>query len=131
MRMSLQPDKDSPVFAEDEEKAKQRSTKPFSVSTGENKASNRVSFSAFHSSSASKVLPSPTDGLSSVDSAASVDGDSDIDDVPDALQVDICSTPSKQKFARPRFDLTSFLQSAKYRAASFLYGPMICLFMIG
>lgn len=95
------------------------------------KPSNRVSFAIFHTSSASKALSSPTDRLSSIDSAASDDGDSDIDDVPDALQEDISVTPSKHIFSKPRIDLTSFLQSGKYPAASFLYGPMICLFVIG
>ncbi len=95
------------------------------------KPSNRVSFAIFHSSTASKALSSPTDRLSSIDSAASDDGDSDIDDVPDALEEDIPVTPSKHVFSKPRIDLTSFLQSAKYPAASFLYGPMICLFVIG
>lgn len=95
------------------------------------KPSNRVSFAIFHSSSASKALSSPTDRLSSIDSAASDDGDSDIDDVPDALQEDISVTPSKHIFSKPRIDLAAFLQSEKYPAASFLYGPMICLFVIG
>mmetsp|Transcript_29879 Transcript_29879/g.44946 ORF Transcript_29879/g.44946 Transcript_29879/m.44946 type:complete len:711 (+) Transcript_29879:385-2517(+) len=98
----------------------------------QDKPSNRVSFAMFHNSpSASKALSIPTDRLSSIDSAASDDGDSDIDDVPDALPGDISVTPSKHMFTRPRIDLASFLESAKYRAASFLYGPMICLFMIG
>ena len=97
----------------------------------EAKPNNRVSFAIFHSSSASKTLSSPTDRMSSIDSAASDDGDSDIDDVPDALQDDISVTPIKHIFSKPRIDLTSFLQSGKYPAASFLYGPMICLFLIG
>ncbi len=101
------------------------------VEEEEAKPNNRVSFAIFHSSSASKTLSSPTDRMSSIDSAASDDGDSDIDDVPDALQDDISVTPTKHIFSKPRIDLTSFLQSGKYPAASFLYGPMICLFLIG
>lgn len=95
------------------------------------KPSNRVSFAIFHSSTASKAFSNPTDRLSSIDSAASDDGDSDIDDVPDALEEDISVTTSKHIFPKRRIDLTSFLQSDKYPAASFLYGPMICLFVIG
>jgi hypothetical protein len=151
MRMMNLVDTDSPkslVLTEDKETVKQSSTKALSVSTdkklpfGKNpdlfldkdqaKPSNRVSFALFHSSSASNALSSPTDRLSSIDSAASVDGDSDIDDVPDALSVDVSAvTPSKHMLARPRIDLDSFFQGAKYRAASFLYGPMICMLMIG
>jgi hypothetical protein len=120
------------VFTEDKETVKQSSTKTLALSTDKAvKPSTRVSFALFHSSSASNALSSPTDRLSSIDSAASVDGDSDIDDVPDALPVDVSFTPSKHMIAKSRFDLNSFLRSAKYRAASFLYGPMICMLMIG
>ena len=145
---NLASDTDSPkslVLIENKETVKQSSAKALVVSDndlpeGKNrdlcldqdqaKPSNRVSFSGFHSVSSPNAL-STTDRMS-IDSAASVDGDSDIDDVPDALPVNVSVTPSKHiMFARPRIDLTSFLQSAKYRAASFLYGPMISLFMIG
>jgi hypothetical protein len=137
MRMGLSRDADSVksvVVTEDENKTKPSSmkAKALSVSTNEERPNNRVSFSLFNSSPAAKALASPTDHTSSIDSAASVDGDSDIDDVPDVLPDDSSAPPSKHIFAMPRrFDLTSFLQGPKYRAASFLYGPMVCLYLIG
>ena len=135
MRMGLSHDAasvKSTLVTEDENKTKPSSMKALSVSTNEERPNNRVSFSLFSSSPAAKALASPTDHTSSIDSAASVDGDSDIDDVPDALPDDSSAPPSKHIFAIPRrFDLTSFLQGPKYRAASFLYGPMVCLYLIG
>jgi hypothetical protein len=137
MRMGLSRDADSVksvVVTEDENKTKHSSmkAKALSDSTNEERPNNRVSFSLFSSSPAAKALASPTDHTSSIDSAASVDGDSDIDDVPDALPDDSFAPPSKHIFAiSRRFDLASFLQGPKYRAASFLYGPMVCLYLIG
>ena len=129
MRMGLSRDAasvKSDVVTEDENKTKPSSMKALSVSTNEEKPNSRVSFSLFNSSPATKALASPTDHTSSVD------GESDIDDVPDALPDDSSVPPSKHIFAIPRrFDLTSFLQGPKYRAASFLYGPMVCLYLIG
>ena len=119
--LSLSAEKDSPVG----------STSDVFIDKEQSKSSNRVSFATFHSSSASKALLNPTDRMSSIDSAASDDGDSDIDDVPDALPVDVSVTPSNHIFSVPRIDFTQFLQSAKYRAASLLCGPMICVFVIG
>ena len=96
------------------------------------KAINRVTFSMVHNSSASAAaLSRSTDVMSSFTSVESIDGDSDIDDVPDALSVDVPLTPRKHSFIRRNIDFASYFQSEKYPAASFLCGPMICLFLIG
>lgn len=77
--------------------------------------------------------PLGTKEMMSFNSAASDDGESDIDDVPDApmLANEVESLgKGKLKTLSDRIDLAAFFQSDKYRTLSLLFGPILCFFFV-
>lgn len=64
-----------------------------------------------------------------VDSVESVNGGSDIDDVPD-VKVDGRALIVTKKRRLVRFDLAAFFSSDTYKTLSFLFGPLICCFVV-
>ena len=75
-------------------------------------------------------------GLSAVLDSFSIDGDdgdSDIDDVPEALLSNVNTAhQSGLGNTAQRIDLlVLFFQSPRYRIISFLFGPMACFFFVG
>jgi len=68
----------------------------------------------------------------SIDSVASDDGESDIDDVPEAIFSDeiIVASQSRMRAIAQKIDLSVFFQGSRYRIISLLFGPMACFFFI-
>ncbi len=91
-----------------------------------------VSFSAIQNDLNDSVRVRMTNPLAmSVDSAASVDGESDIDDVPDAFGDDATFSGKNrwEKFSL-KFNLAEFFKSPQYRLTSLIFGPMVCFFIV-
>jgi hypothetical protein len=67
-----------------------------------------------------------------IDSAASDAGESDIDDVPEALLVDDDDDiVAKNRMSRIRnIDLGKFFRSSQYQLLSLIFGPMACFFFV-
>jgi hypothetical protein len=65
----------------------------------------------------------------SVNSVDSVNGDSDIDDVP-VITLSEKATVLKKKKSLATFDLALFFQGHQYHRLSLLFGPMMCSFFI-
>ncbi|KAL7553150.1 hypothetical protein ACHAWF_016399 [Thalassiosira exigua] len=73
--------------------------------------------------------PPCLDTITSIDSAASDDGESDIEDVPEA-QLNEIEINSRQTL-RDRGDAAAaFFQGHQYRIISFLFGPIACFFFV-
>ena len=65
-----------------------------------------------------------------IDHTASCDGDTDIDDVLEAmLKITVARQGRMQAFVQS-IDLSSFFQGTQYRIMSALFGPMTCFFCI-
>ncbi|KAL7540630.1 hypothetical protein ACHAXR_010673 [Thalassiosira sp. AJA248-18] len=96
---------------------------------------NRVTFSPANST-AETSLDIKEDA--EIDSTASEDGESDIDDVPDALPSDknTASTTSMMPFrsrieaTARKINLVAFFQGSRYRIISLIFGPMACFFFV-
>ena len=65
------------------------------------------------------------------DHVASDDGESDIDDVPDALSM-VVSLANESRFETlmRKWNLALFFHSYQYRVLSLIFGPMVCFFFI-
>lgn len=94
--------------------------------------SKNVSFSVIQSNMGDTEKTGLSNPMTlSVDSAASVDGESDIDDVPDAFGDDVTVSGKKRwGIFSLKFNLAEFLKSSKYRLNSLIFGPMVCFFIV-
>lgn len=65
----------------------------------------------------------------SINSEESVNGESDIDDVPDIIS-DGRSSIARKTWGLSQIDLVAVFQSFRYKSLSLLFGPMACCFLV-
>ena len=76
--------------------------------------------------------PGPTDmhiDAPSMNSEESVNGESDIDDVPDIIS-DGRSNTARKTWKLSQIDLVAVFQSLRYKSLSLLFGPRVCGFLV-
>ena len=95
-------------------------------------AKSRVTFSLGKNPHTPATYQRPMKEHESFDSVASDDGDSDIDDVPEALVPDemTVGSQSRMRAITQKIDLAAFFQGSQYHTASLLFGPMACFFCV-
>ena len=98
---------------------------------------SRVTFSPSTNERTPSLDITELEEMEEIDSTASEDGESDIDDVPDALPSDEVSgglnrlsMMSRMNVLVGHFDLVTFFQGTRYRVISLLFGPMACFFFV-
>jgi len=101
------------------------------VTPANESAKNKVTFLLAKSSNNISPAETTLDLIESVsvDSTASDDGESDIDDVPEALLFAVTSQSRLQAIAQ-KIDLAAFFQGSRYRIISLIFGPMACFFFV-
>ena len=94
-------------------------------------AKNKVTFFLAKSSNNNSPVDTTLDIMESVsvDSTIGDDGESDIDDVPEALLFAVTSQSRLQAIAQ-KIDLAAFFQGSRYRIISLIFGPMACFFFV-
>ena len=85
-----------------------------------------------HAKSVTFAIEKSLNTETSIDSNLSDDGESDIDDVPEALVFDDITVANQtmMQSITQKIDLAAFFQGSRYRIISLLFGPMACFFFV-
>ena len=95
-----------------------------------NEAESEISMAAINAVHARRILNDTTKASSVL--ISDNDDVSDIDDVPEAILSDETTVTSQERmkaFVRG-IDLMTFFQSSQYRTISFVFGPVMCFWII-